>query len=100
MKLLLLAVTVAATASTLAPPDWLYPVPGGSSSPPPPATVVTAPGSRVTLTAGDLLALRTVEAAEWAGGEVAKNALTHWASGAPGARLTREAAAALRRLQG
>lgn len=55
MKSLLFAAAVAATATTIAPPDWLYPKPAG---PRPTAAdadaAVTLPGSTVTLRERDL----------------------------------------------
>lgn len=49
--------------------------------------------------AADLLALRAVEAAEWIGTPSAKTLVTELAAGADGARLTREARAALQRMK-
>jgi len=46
----------------------------------------------------DLRGLRAVEAAEWAGTDLARDVLKRWAGGAPGARLTSDAAAALHRI--
>ena len=56
MKFLALAVAaLGAAGAAMAPPDWLYPVPGGPSQPNlAPVAAITLPGSPVTLVAGDL----------------------------------------------
>src|SRR5262249_11343316 len=54
--------------------------------------------SQTSSNRGLVRAVRVVELLEWQGGPAARRLLAALASGAPGARLTTEAAAALRRL--